>query len=246
MHVEILPGKPAMGTSAAALIADKLNEAIEEKGEACMVMATGASQFEVVQGLAEADVDWSKVVCFHMDEYIGVDETHPASFRKYLKERFADQVSGLKAFHYVIGSAEDPQAECDRLEGLIKQYQVDVVQGGIGENGHLAFNDSPADFDTERSYLVVELDEACRSQQLGEGWFEMIDDVPRKAISISIKQVMAARCVVCSVPDERKARAVKSCLEGAVDNMHPASILQRHSDCHIFLDEPSASLLETR
>lgn len=236
--------KGKMGRAAALLIAEKLNAAITAKGEACLVLATGASQFETVDALTKTDVDWSRVVCFHMDEYVGMDKTHPASFRNYLKERFVNKISGVKAFHYVDGSAEDPQAECDRLEALISQYEVDVVQGGIGENGHLAFNDPPADFDTDRSYLVVELDDGCRKQQFGEGWFDTLNDVPRKALSISIKQTMRAKCIVCTVPDERKAQAVKDCLEGEVTNQHPASILQQHSDCHVFLDEASASLLK--
>lgn len=243
MKTQIFKDKTQMGERAAALIAETLNQAIAEKGEACMVMATGASQFEVMDALVTQAVDWSKVTCFHMDEYVGMDATHPASFKRYLKQRFADKVSGLKAFHYVDGSHPDPQAECDRLEKLITQYAVDVVQCGIGENGHLAFNDPPADFETTRSYLVVELDEACRKQQFGEGWFENMDAVPRKAISISIHEVMKATRIVCTVPDERKAQAVKDCLEGDISNLHPASILQKHPECFVLLDEPAASLL---
>ncbi len=244
MNTYCFKTKKELGEAAAARIAEILRGAIAAKGEACMVMATGASQFETVDALTHQDVDWSKVVCFHMDEYIGMDESHPASFRNYLKERFTNKVTGLKAFHYVNGSAPDSQEECDRLESLISKYEVDVVQGGIGENGHLAFNDPPADFETERSYLIVELNEACRQQQFGEGWFKTLDDVPRKAISIGIRQTMKAKCVICSIPDLRKAQAVKDCLEGEVSNMHPASILQEHPDCQLFLDTDSASLLK--
>lgn len=243
MDIQVFTDKKQMGERAAALIAETLNQAIAEKGEACIVLATGASQFEVMDALVTQAVDWSKVVCFHMDEYVGMDATHPASFKRYLQERFADKVNGLKAFHSVDGSNPDPQAECDRLEKLITQYAVDVVQCGIGENGHLAFNDPPADFETTRSYLVVELDEACRKQQFGEGWFESMDAVPRKAISISIHEVMKASRIVCTVPDERKAQAVKDCLEGDITNLHPASILQKHPECFLLLDQPAASLL---
>lgn len=243
MNIEVSKTKNELGKQASDVIVKRLNKAIQEKGQACMLMATGASQFETIQSLVKADLDWSKVVCFHMDEYVGMDEKHPASFRKYLKERFVDKIGNIKEFHYVNGSNPNPEAECQRLEKLIKKYDIDVVQCGIGENGHLAFNDPPADFTTEKSYLVVELDEACRNQQFGEGWFEKIEDVPRKAISISIKQTISANTLVCSVPDKRKAQAVKNCLNKEISNMYPASILQTHSDCHIFLDEDSASLL---
>ncbi|MFA5689675.1 MAG: glucosamine-6-phosphate deaminase [Kiritimatiellales bacterium] len=246
MEINIYKTKAEMGAAAAAVTTEKLQQALARRGEACMVLATGASQFEVLNALVKKPVDWSKVTCFHMDEYIGIGDNHPASFRRYLRERFVSRVPALKTFHYVNGSAPDPQAECDRLEALISKKYVDVVQCGIGENGHLAFNDPPADFETERSYLMVELDEACRRQQLGEGWFKTLDDVPRCALTISIRQIMKAGRIVCTVPDERKAQAVKDCLKSAVSNHHPASILQQHPDCHLFLDNAAASRLEKR
>ena len=180
-----------------------------ERGGANIVVATGASQFSVLAALGAAlGVDWSKVVGFHLDEYIGIAVTHPASFRRYLKERFVERVP-LKEFHYVEGDGADPEVECERLGQLIGGREIDVAFIGIGENGHLAFNDPPADFETREPYQVVELDEACRRQQLGEGWFASLEDVPRRAISMSIQQILKSRAIVCSVPDERKAKAVR-------------------------------------
>jgi glucosamine-6-phosphate deaminase len=185
----------AAGTATAALI----REAIKKNGRANIILATGTSQFETLKQLiVEPGIDWRKVVMFHLDEYIGLPITHPASFRKYLNDRFISKVPGLKAAHLINGET-DPNAECDRLNLLISQHPIDVALVGIGENGHLAFNDPPADFETEQPYLVVELDEACRRQQLGEGWFNSIDEVPRKAISMSIKQILKSKYIICSV-----------------------------------------------
>ena len=171
---------------------------------------------------------------FHLDEYIGLPVTHPASFRKYLQERFISVIPGLKAA-YLINGETDAKAECARLGDLITKYPVDVALVGIGENGHLAFNDPPADFETEQPYIIVELDEACRKQQMGEGWFKSIEEVPRYAISMSIKQILRSKHIICSVPDSRKAMAVKNTLEQPVSNLYPASILQLHPDCIAFL-----------
>ena len=179
---------------------------------------------------------------FHLDEYIGIPETHPASFRKYLRERLVDIVQP-GTVHFLNGETDEPQAECDRLNQIISQHQIDVAFVGIGENGHLAFNDPPANFETEDPYILVELDEACRLQQVGEGWFNGLDDVPTQAISMSIRQILKAQSIVCTVPDERKAEAVRNCLHGEITPMHPASILQTHQDCSVFLDAGSASLL---
>ncbi len=240
----VFADKQMMGAAAAGAAAEEIKAVIVDKGQANIILATGASQFEVLKNLVAAEgIDWSKVVMFHLDEYIGIGQEHPASFRKYLKERFADEVSGLKAVHFVDGDAEDPQAECDRLGGIIAAHPIDVALVGIGENGHLAFNDPPADFETEDAYIVVDLDEKCRRQQLGEGWFATLDDVPARAISMSIRQIMKSRRIICSVPDKRKAEAVKGALEGQVSNMCPSSILQEHDNCTLYLDEPAASLL---
>ena len=182
------------------------------------------------------------MTAFHLDEYVGMAETHPASFRKYLRERFVEKVGELAAFHFLDGEA-DPAGECGRVGAILREHPIDVACVGIGENGHLAFNDPPADFDTTEPYLLVELDDACRAQQLGEGWFATLDDVPTRAISMSVRQILASRCIVCTVPDERKALAVKNTLEGEVTNAVPASILREHADSHLFLDAPAARLL---
>ncbi|MFO7934394.1 MAG: deoxyribodipyrimidine photo-lyase [Bacteroidales bacterium] len=176
-------------------------------------------------------------------EYAGITEEHPASFRKYLMERFIRRVPALSAYHLIDGSRLEPLEECERLNRIISDHQIDVALVGIGENGHLAFNDPPADFETEDPYILVELDEACRKQQLGEGWFESLEEVPGRAITMSIKQIMKSGHIICSVPDKRKAEAVRDCLEKPVSPLRPASILQEHPSCSIFLDRDSASLL---
>lgn len=232
----------AAGSAAAALI----REAIAEKGSANIILATGTSQFQTLNQLVtEPGIDWSKVVMFHLDEYIGLPVTHPASFRKYLKERFIEKVPSLKAAHLINGE-EDAWAECDRLGKIITEHPIDVALVGIGENGHLAFNDPPADFETEQPYIIVALDEACRKQQLGEGWFGTLEDVPKNAISMSIKQILKSKYIICSVPDGRKAMAVKNSLEQPVSNLYPAGILQMHPNCTCFLDTASAALLPER
>ncbi len=243
MEIHILPGKQELGLQAAAQAANGLRAALAERGAARLVLATGASQFEMLSSLvAQPGIDWTQVTCFHLDEYAGLPETHPASFRKYLRERFAAFVP-LKEFHFVQGDAPDLLAECRRLGALIRAAPVDVACVGIGENGHLAFNDPPADFETPEAYILVELDAACRRQQVGEGWFASLEQVPRQAISMSIPQIMLARQIVCTVPDARKAAAVRASLNGPVTPDCPASILQRHPHCHLFLDPPAAALL---
>ena len=244
MEKFIYKTKQEMGAAAASAAAQAINKAIEDKGRANIILATGTSQLEMLKNLAEAEtVDFSKVTMFHLDEYIAMGADHPASFRKFLKERFVDLVPGLKSVHFVNGNAGDPHQECQRVGSLIARHPIDAAMVGIGENGHLAFNDPPADFKTEEPYLVVELDKKCRKQQLGEGWFETLEKVPRRAISMSIRQIMKSKCLIVTVPDERKAEAVKNALEGKVTPMCPASILQQHGNCKIFLDAESASLL---
>lgn len=233
-----------LGAEAAAAGAGRIRRAIADRGAAGIILATGASQFETLAALVdEADIDWSVVTVFHLDEYIGIGADHPASFRRYLRERFEERVGPLAAFHYVAGDAPDPDAETQRLGTLIADHIIDVAFIGIGENGHLAFNDPPADFATEKPYIVVELDAACRRQQMGEGWFDSVDHVPRRAISMSINRIMKSRTLVVSVPDARKAEAVRCAIEGPVLPSCPASMLQRHPDCRIYLDTDSSSLL---
>jgi glucosamine-6-phosphate deaminase len=229
----------AAGRSGAVLI----REAIERKGYANIILATGTSQFETLnQLLKEPNIGWSKVTMFHLDEYLGLPITHPASFRKYLTERFITKVPILKEVFLIDGEA-DEKKECERLSKSILEHPVDVAFVGIGENGHLAFNDPPADFEIDKPYIVVELDEACRKQQLGEGWFKSMEEVPRKAISMSIKQILKSKHIVCSVPDQRKAMAVKNSIEQPMSNLFPATVLQMHQRCTCFLDKESASLL---
>lgn len=232
-----------LGTAAGVAAAKLINAAILEKGYANIILATGTSQFETLRQLIAENVDWGKVNMFHLDEYIGLPDTHPASFRKYLRERFLAEVPALKSVYLINGEA-DPAAECARLNAIIEAHPVDVALVGIGENGHLAFNDPPADFDTTKPYIVVKLDAACRQQQMNEGWFGEVSEVPEQAISMSVQQIMLSAHIICSVPGERKAEAVKNSLEQAVNNLFPASILQRHASCTFYLDEASAAKLQ--
>lgn len=244
MQVKTFETKKEMGKAAAKETARILRSTIKEKGEAVFVVATGASQFEFLEALTTMpSIDWSRTTMFHLDEYIDIPENHPASFIKYLKERLINRVHP-GAVHLIKGDTEDPESECERLNKIISTKEIDVSFIGIGENGHLAFNDPPADFNTEKPYIIVELDEACRKQQLGEGWFNSLKEVPHKAISMSIKQIMKSRNIICTVPDARKAQAVKDCREGDISPEHPASILRKHKEVFLFLDKDSAKLLE--
>ena len=243
MEIEVFPTKTEMAAAAARQAADALRRALHARGKAHVIAATGASQFEFLDALVKAPgIDWSHTVLFHLDEYVGLPATHPASFRRYLRERIVNRV-GPGEFHFIEGDAPDPQAEAARVGALIRAHPIDVAFVGIGENGHLAFNDPPADFETREPYLVVSLDEACRRQQLGEGWFARLEDVPARAISMSIRQILDADEILCIVPDARKAQAVRDCLEGPVTAQHPASILQRHPCTTVYLDAPAAALL---
>ncbi len=244
MQTRIFPDKVSLGEAAAAEAASVLRDTIARQGRACVVAATGASQFEFLEELVRApDVDWRRTVFFHLDEYVGLPASHPASFRRYLKERLADRIHP-GAFHFIEGDRPDPEAEARRVGELIRGCEIDLAFVGIGENGHLAFNDPPADFATEEPYIVVRLDEACRRQQLGEGWFESLEDVPRRAISMSIRQIMKARRILCVVPDARKAPAVRDTLRREVSPWRPASALQRHPAATVYLDVDSAALLD--
>ncbi|WP_158746663.1 glucosamine-6-phosphate deaminase [Acidisphaera sp. L21] len=233
-----------LGTRAAAAGAAPNRAAIAAQGSARIILATGASQFATLAALVDTiDIDWSRVTIFHLDEYAGLSDVHPASFRRYLRSRFLDLLPNPPRFIAVEGDAFDPQAEIARLGELISQQPIDVCFAGIGENCHLAFNDPPADFETEASYLLVTLDEQCRRQQLGEGWFATLEDVPRLAISMGIRQIMRSRAIVLSVPDLRKAEAVLAAVQGPVSPNYPASILQQHPNTVLFVDAPAASLL---
>jgi len=247
VQISVSKSKQEMGELAAAHGAQAIREAIATRGTANIIVATGASQFEVLDALAkQPDIAWDCVTGFHLDEYSGLPLNHPASFRLYLWARFVSQLPvPLRAFHWISGE-DDCRAECRRLGEIIRRHLIDVAFVGIGENGHLAFNDPPADFETVEPYLVVELDEACRRQQLGEGWFPTFEDVPQQAISMSVNQILNSRTIICTVPDERKSTAVRNTVEGEVSPAVPASILQRHADTTLFLDESAASQLTSQ
>ena len=243
MEIKVFPTKTEMAAAAARQAADALRRALHARGKANVIAATGASQFEFLDGLVKAPgIDWSRTVFFHLDEYVGIPVTHPASFRRYLRERIVDKVRPGQ-FHFIEGDAPDPKAEAARVGALIKSHPIDVAFVGIGENGHLAFNDPPADFQTKDPYLVVSLDEACRRQQLGEGWFPRLEDVPKRAISMSIRQILSAREIIAIVPERRKAIAVRAALEGEISSLVPASILRTHPNVTIYLDRESSELL---
>jgi glucosamine-6-phosphate deaminase len=240
--VQVLPDKGALGRAAAERAATILQEAIAARGLARIVAATGASQFEFLDALtATPGIDWKRVEMFHLDEYLGLPITHPASFRRYLRERLIDR-TGIEQAHLLDGEA-DVATVLDAVSQAIARAPIDVAFVGIGENGHLAFNDPPADFVTEAPYLVVELDEACRRQQVGEGWFARLEEVPARALSMSVRQILRAREILCIVPDRRKAEAVRACLTGDVTPQVPASALRDHPRATLYLDPESASLL---
>lgn len=245
MHIHHSRDAVELGQQAAEHGANLIRQAIAQRGQAHVIVATGASQFQVLSHLVAApDIRWDKVTAFHLDEYVGMDLTHPASFRLYLWQRFVSRLPlPLRAFHYVNGEGEVEQ-EVRRLGALIAAHPIDVAFVGIGENGHLAFNDPPADLVTQQPYIVVQLDQACRQQQLGEGWFANLEAVPTRAISMSVQQILKSRTLIVSVPDKRKALAVKNTLEQKVDAMYPSTALQLHSDVHLYLDPASASLLQ--
>ncbi|MFM2211529.1 MAG: hypothetical protein RL639_723 [Verrucomicrobiota bacterium] len=234
----------AMGLAAAAHGARELRAILARQPRANIIVATGASQFETLKHLVkEPGIDWTKVTVFHLDEYVGLPEAHGASFRKYLRERFIDQLPGRAEFVPVDADAPDLAAELQRLNARIAACPIDLCFAGIGENSHLAFNDPPADFETEVPYIVVNLDQACRQQQFGEGWFPTFDDVPKQAVSMSIRQIMKSARIILSVPDRRKAAAVKGTVEGPVTPTCPASIVQRHADCTLYIDDAAAAEL---
>ncbi len=244
MKIAVHLDTDVMAKVAAENAAQVLRDAIQRKGKAAFIAATGASQFNFLKYLVAAPgIAWERTTMFHLDEYIGMSADHPASFRRYLRERLTSKVP-IGTVHFIAGDAPDLAAEVDRLNRAIGATAIDAAFVGIGENGHLAFNDPPADFETERPYIIVTLDEACRRQQFGEGWFKTLDDVPRQAVSMTVRQIVKAAHVVCTVPDKRKAQAVKACLEGEIGPMFPASILRTHPSCWLFLDKESASLLK--
>lgn len=243
LAVEIYPDKVALSEAAADFVAGHIRSAIAEQGSSRVIFATGASQYDFLAALCAApDIDWSLVTAFHLDEYVGISADHPASFRRYLQERLFSRLP-FAAVHLLIGDAPDPAAECRRYTGLLAEAPIDIACVGIGENGHLAFNDPPADFHTAAVVHVVELDEACRRQQVGEGHFPNLAAVPPQALSMTVPAILSARIISCVVPDARKAEAVRYTLEGSIDPACPASVLRTHPRCRLYLDSASAGQL---
>lgn len=243
MKLNVYDSPAAASQAAAETAAGILRGAIQAKGRAVFVAATGNSQIDFLNHLTAAPgISWERTVMFHLDEYIGISSGHPASFRRYLRERLTSRVPVGKV-HFIQADAAGLSAELARLNAAITATAVDVAFIGIGENGHIAFNDPPADFTTETPFIVVDLDEACRRQQVGEGWFDSIDAVPRKAVSMSVRQILKSARILCTVLENRKATAVKSCLEGEIGPLFPASILRTHPGCDLFLDRDAAGLL---
>jgi glucosamine-6-phosphate deaminase len=243
MILRVFEDKVGLGESAAKQAAAGISRAIAERGVARVVAASAASQFQFLEALVAAPgIDWSKVELFHLDEYIGLPMTHPASFCKFLQERLISK-TGITKLHLLNGEA-DPKAVIRDTNAAISAAPIDISFVGIGENGHLAFNDPPADFETEEPYIVVALDQECRQQQVGEGWFADLSAVPTHAISMSIRQVLKAREILAVVPDTRKAKAIKACFDGPISNLAPASILRTHENATIYLDTNSAALLK--
>jgi len=243
MRTKTYVDRVIMSRAAARHAAQSLREAISSHRTARIIAATGASQFDFLEALIAApDVDWTRVEMFHLDEYVALSIDHPASFRKYLLERLINP-TGIARAHLLDGEGDATRA-ADRVGRELSAAPIDVAFVGIGENGHLAFNDPPADFVTEQPYLIVTLDEACRRQQVGEGWFASVAEVPSQAISMSVRQILKSREIICVVPDARKAQAVKVCVEGEISPMAPASILRTHASTTLYLDRDSAALLQ--
>ena len=243
MLIKVFKDKTTLGRAAADQAAAAIRRAVSERGQARIIAATAASQLEFLDALTQApDLEWSKVEAFHLDEYIGLPITHPGSFRKMLLEQLVNK-TGIRRYHLLAGDAADPAAGVRETSAQLASAPIDIAFLGIGENVHIAFNDPPADFDTEEPYIIVNLDQACRQQQVGEAWFANISQVPERAISMSAKQILKAKEILAVVPDTRKAQAVKACVEGEISPMAPASILRRHPNATIYLDTASASLL---
>jgi glucosamine-6-phosphate deaminase len=242
MTIRAYPNKTAVGRTAAEAGAAALREAIRRNERVRVIHSTGKSQFEFLEAFTVMpDIDWEKVEIFHLDEYVGLPADHPASFRKYLMERLISK-TGIRHYHLIDGEA-DPAEVIAKVGAALKAAPIDVAFVGIGENGHLAFNDPPADFETNEPFILVRLDEACRKQQVSEGWFTALTEVPKRAITMSVSQILKAKKIFCIVPEARKAAAVRACFTGLISPLAPASILRTHPDVTVFLDEESSALL---
>lgn len=243
MLIRLFEDRKTLGQAAADQAANAVRRAISERGAARIIAATAASQLEFLEALTKAPgIDWKKVEAFHLDEYIGLPITHPGSFRKMLMEQLVNK-TGISRYHLLDGDAADPVRVVKDASKALASAPIDIAFLGIGENGHIAFNDPPADFETEEPYIIVQLDEACRQQQVGEAWFADISQVPTRALSMSARQILKAKELLAVVPGNRKAQAIKACFEGEISPMTPASILRRHANATVYVDTDSASLL---
>jgi len=243
MLIKVFEDKKTIGRAAADQAANAIRGAITQRGTARIIAATAVSQLEFLDALTKSPgIDWTKVEAFHLDEYIGLPITHPGSFRKMLMEQLVNK-TGISRYHLLDGDAADPVRVVKEAGKQLSSAPIDIAFLGIGENGHIAFNDPPADFETEEPYIIVTLDEACRQQQVGEAWFANISQVPKRAISMSARQILKAKEILAVVPDKRKAQAIKACFEGEISPMAPASILRRHPNATVYVDTHSASLL---
>lgn len=240
LKVSIYENAQVMGEAAADYVADVIKSATVKKGQATIILATGASQFSFFESLNKKEIDWQKVTVFHLDEYIGLGKTHPASFRRYLEEKILDEVQPKQIF-FLNGDAEDLDVEMSRYEQELKNRVIDLACIGIGENGHIAFNDPPiADFNDPKLVKIAKLDDACRNQQFGEGWFPSLEDVPSIALTLTVPAIMRCETISCVVPDDRKAEAVKNTLYGEINTNCPATILRSHPNTNLFLDTAAA------
>lgn len=244
MKLDISRNPVELGQKLAQRMGDIMCAKIAARGEINIILASAASQIEMLKNLVKDErIDWSKVTMFHLDEYIGIDADHPARFANFLKERFLAHVPPLKET-FLINSTGDPHEEVRRLNAAAQGRTIDLACIGVGENAHIAFNDPPADFEIEDPFLIVTLDEVCRQQQLAEGWFKTLDDVPKTAISMSARYIMRSETIVAPVPGPRKADAIRATFEGPITNMVPCTILQQHPDCTIYCDHDSISKME--
>jgi glucosamine-6-phosphate deaminase len=241
----VCDGPADAGHRAAVDASDRIRRAITKSGAATIIVATGTSQMVLLEHLSMSpEIDWSRVTVFHLDEYAGLPADHSASFRRFLRERFIEELPEPPLDFFELNGEGDLEAERQRVGSIISEYEIDLALVGIGENAHLAFNDPPADFETRQRFLVVQLDEACRRQQVGEGWFKKLDDVPRRAITMSIRQILASEAIICTVPDRRKAKALRDAIDGPMTRDVPASALRVHGNVTIYADHDSVSLLE--
>ena len=236
----------SLASKAASAVESKIDNAISKYGIAHIILATGSSQLLFLKALRERQIEWEKVIIFHLDEYIGLEQSHPASFRYYLRKNIIKHIKP-RVFYPINTDSENLDEVIENYTQLLEKHPIDIACIGIGENGHLAFNDpGVADFSDQKSVKIVALDEHCRRQQYDEGWFESIDFVPKTAITLTIPTIMSAQHISCFVPEERKANAVKNALEGAIAESCPASILREHPSVNLYLDPPSARLIEKK